>query len=107
MKGFFMDTEVISKFIDPSLLILIPTLWGIGMAIKKSNVKNCFIPVILLIASCFFSGLYLYTTKIILDYQDYMSWIFSFITQGCLIWLAAWKTYLMFLEEKSGKNETS
>ena len=35
-----MSMEMIREYIDPQLFIVVPMLWGIGMALKKSMLKN-------------------------------------------------------------------
>ncbi len=102
-----MNIETLLKFIDPALLVLIPTLWGIGMVIKRSCISNRFIPVILMICSCVFTAIYLSSTRFIFDYQEFMSWIFSSITQGCVIWLATWILYEKFIKEKDNAQNQS
>lgn len=95
-----MNIENLLKFIDPALLVLMPTLWGIGMVIKRSAINNRFIPLILMICSCVFTSMYLSSTRLIFDYQDFMFWLFSSVTQGCVIWLATWFCYEKFIKEK-------
>ena len=47
-----MSIETITEYIDPQLFIVVPMLWGIGMAVKRSKIENRFIPLILLLCSC-------------------------------------------------------
>ncbi len=102
-----MSLENLLKFIDPALLVLMPTLWGIGMLIKRSAIKNRFIPLILMICSCVLSAMYLSSTRLIFDYMDFMSWLFSSFTQGCIIWLITWICYEKFIKEKSDNQNNS
>lgn len=95
-----MTMELIQQYIEPQLLILIPMLWGIGMAVKKSSIQNRFIPLILLISSCCVSMLHLTSTKVILDPQSLAACLFAAITQGSVIWLCAWVGYEKFLHDK-------
>ena len=44
-----MTLEMIGEFIDPQLMVIVPMLWGIGMAVKKSSIENRFIPFIFLL----------------------------------------------------------
>ncbi|MEG1049047.1 MAG: phage holin family protein [Oscillospiraceae bacterium] len=92
-----MDLELIAKYIEPQLLILVPTLWGIGMAVKKSKIDNRFIPIILLVVACLISGMHLLSTKQVFDTRSLFSCMFASITQGCVIWLCAWVTYEKYL----------
>lgn len=95
-----MDIEMISKYIEPKLLILVPTLWGIGMAIKQSKIENRFIPIILMMLSCFISAIYISSTRTIFDFQSFAACLFASITQGCVIWSFAWYSYEKFLHIK-------
>ncbi len=94
-----MNIEMVQEFIDPQLLIIIPMLWGIGMAVRKSSIENRFIPVILLLCSCGVVMLHLTGTNLITDKAALASCIFAGITQGSVIWLAAWAGYEKVLKE--------
>ena len=50
--------EAFKEFIKPELLILIPVLYLIGVGIKKSEIKDKFIPLMLSIVAIILSGLY-------------------------------------------------
>ncbi len=95
-----MTFEMIQDYIDPQLVILVPMLWGIGMAVKKSKISNRYIPFILLVCSCLVAGLHLVSTKFIFDVQGMAACAFAAITQGSVIWLCAWLGYEKFLHEK-------
>lgn len=95
-----MDFEMISKYIEPRLLVLVPTLWGMGMAFRQSKMENKYIPVILLVFSCFITATHITATHIIFDFSGIMATIFASVTQGCVIWLVAWSTYEKFLHIK-------
>lgn len=94
-----MDIEVIREYIDPQLLIVVPMLWGIGMAVKKSSIKNNFIPFILLVCSCAVVMLHLTGTNLITDSTALAGCIFAGLTQGSVIWLAAWTGYEKLLKK--------
>ena len=93
-----MNLEMIQQYIDPQLVIIVPMLWGIGMAIKKSNIRNDFIPLILLGCSCSVVMLHLMGTKLMLDSQAVSACLFAGVTQGSVIWLAAWLGYEKLLK---------
>lgn len=97
-----MNFEMIQEYIDPQLIILVPMLWGIGMAVKKSSIKNRFIPFILLLCSCAVVMLHLFSTNTVLDSQAVSACLFAGITQGSVIWLCAWLGYEKLL--KGGEN---
>lgn len=99
-----MDIEMVQEFIDPQLLILVPMLWGIGLAVKKSTIKNRFIPIILLVCSCAVTMLHLTSANMVLDAQALAACLFAGVTQGSVIWLCAWLTYEKVLKEREDKS---
>ena len=94
-----MTLEMIGEFIDPQLMVIVPMLWGIGMAVKKSSIENRFIPFILLICSCCVVILHLTGTNLITDSNALAGCIFAGLTQGSVIWLVAWTGYEKVLKE--------
>ena len=59
--------EAFKEFIKPELLILIPVLYLIGIGMKKSEIKDKFIPLLLgtiavILFVCVSFGLYSYIT---------------------------------------------
>lgn len=73
------------EFIKPELLILIPVLYFIGMAIKKSNASNAIIPFILGGLGVVLSGIYLFAVDEINGKQAIATAIFTAFTQGVLV----------------------
>ena len=57
--------EMLKEVIKPELLVLIPVLYLIGMALKKSSVADTRIPWILGVASVILSLLYILATSTI------------------------------------------
>jgi hypothetical protein len=94
-----MNIEMIWEYIDPQLIIVIPMLWGIGMAVKKSTIQNRFIPALLLAGSCSVAMLHLYSTNPLADKMAISAMLFAAVTQGSVIWLAAWLGYEKFLKD--------
>ena len=76
--------EAFKEFIKPELLISIPVLYSIGMGIKKSEVKDKFIPLMLSIVSIILSGLYVFATSEITGTKEIAMAIFIALTQGIL-----------------------
>ena len=72
------------QFVRAELLILIPVLYLIGVAIKKSNIRDNLIPVILGVCGILLSGLYLFTVTPLNGSVDVATLLFSAITQGIL-----------------------
>ena len=76
--------EAFKEFIKPELLILIPVLYLIGMGIKKSEVKDKFIPLLLGTVAIILSGLYVFATSEITGAKEIAMAIFVALTQGIL-----------------------
>ena len=76
--------EAFKEFIKPELLILIPVLYLIGMGIKKSEVKDKFIPLLLGTVAIILSGLYVFATSEITGAKESAMAIFVALTQGIL-----------------------
>lgn len=74
----------ILRFIKPELLVLIPVLYFIGICIKKSNIPNSRIPLLLGLISMFLSTLWIFSTSEISGWQDISKAAFTSITQGIL-----------------------
>lgn len=72
------------QFIKPELLILIPVLYLVGIAIKKSNIADKHIPWILGVAGVILSVIYLISTEPIHGAQEVATALFTAITQGIL-----------------------
>lgn len=73
------------EYIKPELLILIPVMYLIGMALKKSNAKDKLIPWILGAVAVLLSGVYLFSTSDINGVKAVASALFTALTQGVLI----------------------
>lgn len=95
-----MDFE---QFIKPELLILIPVLYLIGAGIKKSNISDRFIPLILGCIGILLSGLYVFATEQINGTQEVATAIFTALTQGVLV--AGASVYANELVKQSKKGE--
>jgi len=80
-----MDIEILKSFIKPELIILVPVLFIIGKAIKNSEVKDKFIPIILGVVAIILCSLYVYGTTDIANSKEFVMSIFVVITQGVLV----------------------
>lgn len=76
--------EICKEYIKPELLILIPVLYLIGAAIKRTCIKDELIPFILGLISIVLCLLYIFATGEINSSKDICSIIFASITQGIL-----------------------
>lgn len=72
------------EFIKPELLILIPVLYFIGIAIKKSAIRDALIPFILGAVGIVISAIYLLASTEISGLQEVATAIFTALTQGIL-----------------------
>lgn len=73
------------NYVKAELLILIPVLYLIGAAIKKSKIKDSYIPFILGAVGIVLAGVYLFATEPIKGAQAVATALFTAITQGILV----------------------
>ena len=76
--------EAFEMYLKPELLILVPVLYLIGVAIKKSNLKDNVIPFVLGITGVFLAIIWVLATTSITTYQEALMAVFTAITQGIL-----------------------
>lgn len=74
-----------TEFITPELIILVPVLYGLAEVIKLTDLKNKYIPIILMIVSCLITGLYIFSSHSLTTTQEVAQAIWMSITQGILI----------------------
>jgi len=91
------------QYIKPELLILIPVLYLIGVAVKKSNLANKFIPLIIGIVSIILCAVWVFANSPITTGAEIATAIFTAITQGIL--LAGASVYVNQLVKQKGKEE--
>ena len=91
------------QYIKPELLILIPVLFLIGIAIKKSTIKDTLIPLILGAVGVLLSGLYVFATSEIEGAQAVATAIFTAFTQGVLVAGASVYTDQIIKQAKKGE----
>lgn len=72
------------EFIKPELLILIPVLYFVGVAIKKSPIKDTLIPYILGGTGVLLTFIYLMASEPVQSTQEVFTAIFTALTQGIL-----------------------
>jgi drug/metabolite transporter (DMT)-like permease len=95
--------DYIKEFIKPELLVLIPVLYFVGAGIKKSELKDKFIPYVLGIAGVVLAALYVIATSDIQGHQDVAMAVFMAITQGLLS--AGGSVYISQLQIQAKKDE--
>lgn len=93
----------VMEYIKPELLVLVPVLYFIGTAIKKSKIADKFIPWILGGVSVALSALWIFATSFPADASEAAMVIFTAITQGVLI--AGASVYVNQLVKQTGKDE--
>ena len=91
------------NYIEPELFILIPVMYLIGIAIKKSSVKDKFIPLILGGISIVLCAIWIFASCETYNATDVMFAIFGAVTQGILI--AGASVYINQIAKQSTKNE--
>lgn len=90
-------------YIKPELLILIPVLYLIGVAVKKSNLSDKFIPFIIGIVSIILCAVWVFANSPITTGTEIATAIFTAFTQGVL--LAGASVYVNQLVKQTGKDE--
>lgn len=93
----------LNEYIKPELLVLIPVLYLIGVAIKKSKIADKFIPWILGGVSVALSALWILANNFPATAADAALAVFTAITQGVLI--AGASVYVNQLVKQTGKDE--
>ncbi len=93
----FMD------FIRPELLSIIPVMYFIGMAFKKSKISDRWIPLILGGIAIMICSLWVFATSEIRDVRDMALAMFTSITQGVLT--AGAGVYINQLYKQSKKKD--
>lgn len=93
----------LNEYIKPELLVLIPVLYFIGVAVKKSNVPDKFIPWILGGVAVALSTLWICANCPMSSGAEIATGIFTAITQGVLV--AGASVYVNQLYKQTGKEE--
>lgn len=71
-------------YIKPELLVLIPVLYLVGLAIKKSSMNDRWIPIVLGASGVVLAGLYIFATTDMSGGKDAVMAVFVALTQGIL-----------------------
>ena len=74
-----------TEYLKPELLVLVPVLYLIGVAVKKSKINDKFIPWILGGVSIFLCGIWVFANCPIQTAEEIAMAFFLAITQGILI----------------------
>ena len=92
-----------TEYIKPELLVLVPVLYLVGMAIKRSEIRDKLIPWILGGAAIVLSAIWIFASCECGSTADIFTAIFTAITQGVLI--AGASVYANQLVKQTGKDE--
>lgn len=76
--------ELLKELVKPELLVLVPVLYLVGMALKRSAVCDRHIPWLLGACGVCLSVAYLAATGDVHSWQGVLLMVFSGITQGIL-----------------------
>ena len=90
-------------FISPELLSVVPVIYFIGMAFKKSKISDRWIPLILGGISILMCSIWVCATSDIKNIRDMALAIFTAITQGVLT--AGVSVYINQLYKQSKKRD--
>ncbi|MEG2406071.1 MAG: phage holin family protein [Clostridiales bacterium] len=81
-----MDITMLTNYIKPELLILIPVLYFIGIGLKNTQALNDkYIPLTLGIIGILMSLIWVLAVSIFATWQDVFTAIFTAIVQGVLV----------------------
>lgn len=95
--------DYLSSLIESGLVILVPVLNLIGFALKKSAVKDKWIPWALGIIAVMFCGIRVFSDTQIYGLGSVLAGIFTALTQGILI--AGASVYLNQVVKQTRKEE--
>ena len=95
--------EMLKELIKPELVILVPVLYLVGVALKKSAVQDRHIPWLLGVCGVCLSTVYLAATAGVSGWQEGLMLVFSGITQGILA--AGASVYVNQVVKQAGKSE--
>ncbi len=72
------------EYIKSELLVLVPVLYIIGLGLKKSKLKDKWIPLVLGIIGIALSAVWVVATSQITNMQGVVAALFTSVTQGIL-----------------------
>ena len=73
------------EYIKTELLVLVPVLYIIGLGLKKSKLKDKWIPLVLGITGVALSAVWVIATSQITNIQEVAAALFTAVTQGILV----------------------
>ncbi|MBQ8896015.1 MAG: phage holin family protein [Clostridia bacterium] len=97
----------ITSYIEPKLLILIPVLYMLGLMIKKSEINDKYIPLILGVMGIILATVYSLIGNELKGAEKLLSVIFAGVTQGLLCASASVYANNIFKQMKRNGDEAS
>lgn len=95
--------DLLKETVKPEFLVMIPVLYLVGMALKKSAVMDKHIPWLLGTFGVVLCTLYLAATADVTGWQGGLMLVFSALTQGVLA--AGASVYVNQVIKQAGKSE--
>jgi uncharacterized membrane protein YoaK (UPF0700 family) len=95
--------EMLIEYIKPELIVLIPVLYLVGIGIKKSQIADKHIPLLLGLISIVLCFLFVFATSIMSGWKEAIMAVFVSITQGILC--AGASVYFHQFVKQSKKDE--
>lgn len=95
--------EMLKEMIQPELLVLVPVLYLLGEGIKRSEIKDKYIPFILGGTGIVVAFLWLIANMSAFDWKAIIAAVFMAFTQGILC--AGASVYINQLVKQTGKEE--
>ena len=95
--------DAIKEFVKPELLVLVPVLYLIGAGLKRSEMKDKWIPAVLGIAGVLLAAMYIAATGVFAGAQDVIAGVFAALTQGVLC--AGASVYVNQIVKQASKDE--
>ena len=76
--------EEIIQYIKPELLVLVPVLCFVGAGVKKSSLKDKYIPLVLGLCGVILAGMWIFASTAIGTLREGVLAVFMSLTQGIL-----------------------
>lgn len=95
--------DMFKELVKPELAVLVPVLYLMGVALKKSAVMDKHIPWLLGVCGVVLSTLYLAATAGVTGWQGGLMLVFSGVTQGILA--AGASVYVNQVIKQKGKSK--
>ena len=91
------------EYIKSELLVLVPVLYIIGLGLKKSKMKDKWIPLVLGLTSIALSAAWVVATSHITNVREVATALFTSVTQGILAAGASVYINQLYLQANKGQ----